>query len=305
MKRIVSGLMIVVWLASIIGGCQTKSPSGADQSKDSGKPDLTTAPPDLEATIAEFDLSVANVEVKGFSFDPEQRKVCINVRFAWIGGEVTYNVITVSSHTSDNTWDGASVRLGDENGNLLWEYVLDWDANDTTWMRITEQTGSDTLSIKKFLPIGSTATEVYTFNGTQMSVTLPLFFHDYLQNPTAFRLTAEDQALLQQTQAEFLTFYGTGNSLSENRYGIILTQMLVADGFRSWLATHISTSLFKTVPNRTALADSETVKDWICVIAAVCSYKCPWTTLVNPLCVPCIGIGLACLIAEIVELLQR
>jgi hypothetical protein len=299
MKRIVSGLMIVVWLATIVGGCQTKSPSGADQSKGSGKPDLTTAPPDLEATIAEFDLSVANVKVKEFSSDPEQGKIWVNVRLAWVGGEVSRNVITFSSHTTENAWDGASVRLGDENGNLLWEYALDWDVNDTTWVRITERTDIDVLSIKKFAPVGMINTEVYEFNGTQKSFTYPQYLTDAQLNRSTTGLTEEDQALLEELKGEFQSFYNLDNSLSENRNGELLTQLLIDDGFRLWLETTITMNLAKAVPNRTALEMTPTERrDLICNIATVCAFvKCFW--LVNPLCVPCTGIGLACAIAGI------
>jgi hypothetical protein len=295
MKRLISGLMIIIWLATIVGGCQTK---GTDQSKGDSKLELTEAPPE-PLTIAEFDLSVANVEVKEFSSDLEQGKVWVNAKITWTAGGISHNVITFKSHKTDNAWDGASVGLADENDSLLWEYALDWDVNDTTWVRITERTVLDVLSIKKFAPVGTTITEVYVYNGTQQTFTYPQYLSVAQLNRSTTGLSEADQALLEELQEEFQSFYNIDNSLSDNRNGTLLTQLLSDDGFRSWIGTSITAPLLKGIPNRTALDMTPNErKDLICGLASLCaSIKCWW---LNPICIPCAGVSVACAIADIV-----
>jgi hypothetical protein len=289
MKRIVCGLMMAVWLATmIIGGCSQESAPSTSQN----------------APIAQFDLSTAKAMVTHFSRDSQRREVQVDVQLVWAGGEVSKNVVTFSAQTRDNAWDGAHVSLGDEHGRLLWEYTLGWDVNDMTWVRITERTDKDVLSIRK-LPTAGMITEEYEFNGKQKSFTYPQSLTDGLSNPKTAALTEADQALLEKLRGEFQNFYNSDNSLSENRYGVLLTELLSDDGFRAWLKSSIKATQASVVPNRKAVTDdSEKTKDIICVIADICStFKCSWTGLVNPVCVPCIGISLACLIADIVELL--
>ncbi len=133
MKKIISGIMIVVWLATLVGGCnQTSRPSSSQ-----------------ETAVAQFELESAKVRVTHFAYDSQQGSFQVNMQLAWSGGEVTKNVAAFTAQRLNGAWNGASVSLRDERGKLLWEYFIDWDINDTTWIRIQERTDRDALSIKE------------------------------------------------------------------------------------------------------------------------------------------------------------
>ena len=178
-------------------------------------------------------------------------------------------------------------------GSLLFGLQIEIDSVDIAWARITEYTSEDRLSMLRVISDDS-VTETYTENGTTYSVeySRALFEH----------LTAHQQGLtMDSLESEYLAVYemfasqhSTENSLSANPDGDLLVSLISDQGLFSWL------DQFHQDMSGRPLAKDISLDD-VCFVAEICAMiKCaPWGGgLLNPLCVPCGGIGFACLAVD-------
>jgi hypothetical protein len=297
MKRIVCGMMVMLSVLVLAAGCNQSNeqaerrrlePDRSITAPAEAKPLLTVVCPSGSAKIMERTWNAASRQVT----------LLADVQSSHLP-EGRYR-IDMQSCRWGNTEQGARLSLYGPTSILLYEYTFRWDAANLTWVSISERTPDDEMTIVRAVR-GDSIHEAYEINGSNQSFGYSKRILDYwhAQLP-ADSLSQGELQLADQISTGFQTFYQDRNSLHDNTSGELLLQLTSDQTLLAWIAPlsarHQREQMQKVAFNVSA--------EDICTIAAICDkLKCLWGGLVNPLCVPCIGIDAACLITDAVTMI--
>ncbi|MCX6832538.1 MAG: hypothetical protein NT028_10500 [candidate division Zixibacteria bacterium] len=231
MKRIVSALMIVVWLATIVGGCQTESPSGANvQDKSSSNNKFGKLAPPTEIFLPRIiEVSDGSVELVSRTLDRARSAVVFDLRMRWNDGTqesllLSAGIRIVGDSTQCDLW----TRLADTGGKVLWGYDLANDLSEPNVLSISEASSNDQLTIRIDRRDSRSQVETHTWaNGNRFVYE---FTREALEQVEAGRaLTTELETELDGLRQQFDSTYDFGSSLNSNKYGFLTNDLISND----------------------------------------------------------------------------
>lgn len=286
MKRIISGFLTLAATCMLILGCSDEKPTVAHNGSVPGK---QVSDPNIARPLAVINLPRGKAYLMNRTIDRGQKRVAValyldapNTTRAW------YTLVMQHSGTGSNRT--STFALMNTDSQLLFEHGLVCDWSNPTWGSISERTTTDSMTIRRSVS-GGTVEETYIINGVESQLTYSVALDRKMRDSADF-LTGEEQEQLSQLAQRFAQFYRTDNSLHNNVYGELLVGLLYNSDFCNWMAQvepiHAESALYK--------ASAISAED-VCIIADVCAMiKCSvGGGLLNPLCVPCMGVSLACL----------
>lgn len=191
-------------------------------------------------------------------------------------------------------------ELYSNSGSILFGVMIEIDSVNLEWARISEYTAEDRLSMLRIVA-GDSVVEWYTENSTSFSVRYSReLFESLVGHDQGFggdSLESEYMAVSEYFDSQ----YSGENSLTANSYGNLLISLAFNRELYSWLELHHAELNMPGLHKDVSLDD-------VCFVAEICAMiKCsPFGgSLLNPLCVPCTGVGAACLIADAVAFISK
>jgi hypothetical protein len=228
MKRIVSGLMIVVWLVTIVGGCQTESPSGANARSVPGGNDKF-APPTEIVPLRTIQVSSGSVQLLSQTLDRDRSAVLFDLRMQWNDGTQERLLFSAGIRIDgDSTQCDLWTRLADTGGKVLWGYDLANDLSEPNVLSISEASSNDQLTIRIDRRDSLRQVETHTWaNGNR-------FVYEFTreafgQVETGRTLNSELEAELDGLRHQFESTYDFGSSLNSNKYGFLTNDLISSD----------------------------------------------------------------------------
>lgn len=297
MKRIKITAALVTLIALVIAGCGKNSESSENTRTETNN---SISAPNVQQPLLSFDCDSGRARIMECIWDATSKRVALSADLEYSGLAKGRYRIEMQSCQWVNADRGARTSLFDENSDLLFEYTFRWDPTNPTWVSISERTSTDEMTIIRAVR-GDSIRETYEINGTSQEFLYSQRILDYWRNLLpADSLTSAELRSADLISATFQSFYEDSNSLHHNKAGELLVGVMTNPKLRGWLdrrpAPHLYNAMQK--PNAAALTKEE-----LCLIAAICDkIKCLPVCggLANPLCIPCAGIDLACLIADTV-----
>jgi hypothetical protein len=274
MKRIVSRLMIVVWLSMIVGGCQK---------------DSTVTP----ASAPIITVDNAKVTVLSYQADAAKRDVTFALKIAWLDGSTEQTTFRIGMFENVGGQNGVSTTLSDQS-RLLWNYTSSIDVATESVFSITEKSTDDLLTLTAYERDGI-RTEIYTDKvGQSIAFAIPAGLSEKILNKAT--LTSNEDKLANATFAKFRSFHSGSTSLENNRYGFLVNGLM-----NSRLLTDI-------VPRSNSVGKVTSQEDkrpswWdaMCIGCKACvAIKCWFGALANPVCAACAGCTAGCYIVEFI-----
>jgi hypothetical protein len=275
MKRIVSGLMMAVWLSTmIIGGCQ----------KDS------TVAPTSTPTIT---VDNAKVTVLNYQLDTTNLAVTFALQIAWLDGSSEQTTFRIGMFENVDGQNGVSATLSDQS-KLLWNYTSTIDVATESIYSITEKSTDDLLTIATYERDGI-RTEIYTNKlGQSITFEIPAGLSEKILNKAT--LTSNEDKLVNATSAKFRSFHSGSTSLENNRYGFLVNALI-----NSRLLTDV-------VPRSNSVGKLASQEDsrpgWqekLCNGCEVCALvKCFVGGPANSVCAACTGCVVGCYVADFI-----
>jgi outer membrane murein-binding lipoprotein Lpp len=275
MKRIVTGLMMAVWLSTmIIGGCQKES----------------TVTPTPTSVIT---VDNAKVTVLNYQADAAKRTITFALQIAWLDGSSEQTTFRIGMFENVDGQNGVSATLSDQS-KLLWNYTSSIDVATESIVSITEKSTDDLLTLTAYEQDGI-RTEIYTDRlGQSITFEIPAGLSEKILNKAT--LTSKEAELANATYAKFRSFYSGSSSLENNRYGFLVNALM-----NSRLLTDIvprSNSVGKLA------SQEDNVPDWekkLCNLCKACALiKCWFGGPANSLCAACTGCVAACYLADFI-----
>jgi len=229
----------------------------------------------------------------------------------------TTNSISLSIRVTDNPelngacqiditsfWGGSttwteSVRMS-RSGLLVCGVQFGVDTLYDQLLTMSEYTLADTLDVSYLIQDSETVTETYTMNGATQPFTYPnvdASVKEYLADNFVFsnvqaspgELSADEEAVLSE-EVSFASWYDSTNTLNDNAAGELLSELMVDDGFQTWI----------TGSNPPIAPNSISARKLCGIAGAVSFFKCVLGGgIANFICVAATGISLACSIAAI------
>jgi hypothetical protein len=273
MKRIISGLMIVVWLATIVGGCQK---------------DSTVTP----ASTPIITVDNAKVTVLSYQADAAKRTITFALQIAWLDGSSEQTTFRIGMFENVDGQNGVSATLADQS-KLLWNYTSTIDVATESIYSITEKSTDDLLTLTAYERDGN-RTEIYTNKlGQSITFEIPAVLSEKILNKAT--LTSNEDQLAKATYAKFRSFHSGSTSLENNRYGLLVNALI-----NSRLLTDV-VPRSNTVGKLTSGEDNRL--HWtkkLCIACKACAaIKCFLGGPANPLCDACAGCAAACWFVEL------
>jgi hypothetical protein len=197
---------------------------------------------------------------------------------------------------------GFCAEMTDEYDELLFRMQFAWDLEYPEAMWMQEQTNLDELTLTVTHAEHHT-TEEYDINGDSLFVDYPAIDEDLrqsvltrcVQRESLIEPSPEETELAEQF-ARFERFYSrhADNTLNNNEDGALLAFLINDRDFVEYIVRQSDPVVYNS--SGTARPRPDEV---ICAIASACSFKCYFGGLANPLCAPCVGVAVACVIATI------
>ncbi len=290
MKKPCLMLAAVGFLGILACGCQD-----VDRDIDAKRPVAST-----NTDIADYSVA-SGYSLFGVNVDRKANHMKISVRDVLKENSLDAMTLVISRSESIDGWGIGSTTLTNTNGALLWEFRISWPLNLDSTVVITERTASDSLTIVRSIS-GGLITEQYIQNdGETAEFTFTEEIVSELRDPNISKESTDLMIQSEKLKQDFISFYRSNTSLSNNQYGKIVANILSDDGALAWIQAHAERT--KAGRENGNLLKTQDPQKLICGIASVCgTLKCslpPW--LANPLCVPCTGVALACAIADIIS----
>jgi hypothetical protein len=272
MKRVICGVMVVVWLATIVGGCQKGSTAAS-------------TPPQVAV------LDNATVEVVSHEVDIANLSATFKTRITWNDGLSEDAILRLGLFENVDGRNGAYIALSDEE-KLLWKYTSSIDVATESTYSITEESCDDLLTLTVSEKDGVRSETYGDRHDNTITIEIPTPLVDKMLSKTA--LNSEESQITEAACAKFRSFYNGSTSLEGNRYGNLVNAMI---------GSQVLTDAVPVAAFKSGHSDPTQGMPWhkkLCLACKACTaIKC-FLFPANPVCAACAGCAAACYVVEFI-----
>jgi hypothetical protein len=271
MKRIVSGLMMAIWLVTIVGGCQSEGRHNGVQSIGG------------QSVSANFDTQIGKVVAYEKGFDSTKLRASVDLGIAWPGEEAIDKCKFSVGLYQQGEQKGLQATVRSVEGTLLWQYTLAVQKGEQSSFILTEKSIDDSLSV--IVTRGKEqCTETYFRAGADPLV---LSYPDGLVDRAlqGLELSTGESRKVQDLAKAYQQWVNPHSTLNNNRYANLINALKNESDFAAYLGP---AALAKS-------AITEKCRDCgdVCFWARTCAIiKCLIPG--NPICWACTGVSLGC-----------
>ncbi len=200
-----------------------------------------------------------------------------------------YKIVLKSLQPQDMCDGWEAMVQNSSQTDTLWTYTFEWDCDDSTWFRISEEADGDFISME-IEEDGDSIIETTIQDGDTLVLKYDSDLYDGIHGDTS-KYSSSEKAVIDSLEDDFADFYDTTTAINDNDDGLLMIELLDSDDFWEWMYDRMYDNPAHDHP-RALLSD---VLDDYCSQHHMCPIKCGdsdhWT---NPGCWECIFSYVVC-----------